>query len=66
MLDFFEIFKDVKDAEKDRTLTDDQKRQKLVENDFFLFGATDVSTLGSSSFIHNLHHTLKVKYETLT
>ena len=50
MLDYFEIFKDVRDAS---TLTDGQKK-KLEENEFFLFNTTEVDQLNPKSFIYNL------------
>ena len=50
MLDYFEIFKDVRDAS---TLTDGQKK-KLEENEFFLFKTTEVDQLNPESFIYNL------------
>ena len=62
MLDYFEIFKDVRDAS---TLTDGQKK-KLEENEFFLFNTTEVDQLNPKSFIYNLQDIPPVKEKAMT
>jgi len=65
MLDYFEIFKDVRDASTVVTLTDGQKK-KLEENEFFLFKTTEVDKLDSESFIYNLQDIPQEKSEVIS